>query len=1051
VGDKFCRNCGTPQIVKEETQEHFDPNRRQITALFCDLVGSTDLSTMMDAEEFRDLIADYQAQATKVIERYGGYISNFMGDGILVLYSYPIAQEDAAERAIRTALDLVDEIGKVELADKHELKVRIGVATGVTIVGDLIGARSSEQRAVVGETPNLAARLQNVAKPNQVVIAQSTYQLVKGLFETTDLGKVQLKGFPDPQSCWLVDGAKVERSRFKMLHTEHLTGLVGRDEEMRVLTQRLAAGKQGDGQVVLISGDPGIGKSRIIQEVTAQAKESEFNIIPFNCSPIHRNTALYPIIQVLQGWLNFPEHIDSQFETLEAELSNKRINSAESLSLMASLFSVEVPEERSAELELALAPQVLRTKTHELLSDWLTSTSESNPVVTIWEDLHWADPSTLEVLTLIVEKTGSSKQMQLFTFRPEFRVPWESRSFITTMVLRPLDADQTEMLIREFAEREMLPEDIVDSLVSRSDGVPLFAEELAQMAVESSKLVGRPLTQTDIPSSLHDSLVSRLDNLGTTRKFAQVASVLGRNFTFDLLPHLFEESESAIAASLGKLVDTQILTKEGSDQTASYQFRHALIQDTAYKSMLKKDRKQVHLQIAEMFESEAIKTTAQQPEVLAHHFTEAESADRAMFYWEKAGSQSLSRFDNVEAMNHFQRALDQLDEANPSEEQIQTELNLLLVLGVTLTITRGFGSDEVGQVYGRARDICLGMENDPRLYLMLNGLFRYYIVRGEVTAAHVIAERLMTMAEESKDKGELVYAHQVMSLTFSMMGKIDQSREHLDAVGKHYVREDAAQLAEMTGADALIAARTNGAVTALFLQGDYDLDKQWIEECIQMARELGNPFEIAWTLNYGAIATQQFGDVEDTLDKAEECIEVSIQYEMPNWLSGGKILKGWCTWKSGNTEQGLQEMREGLFAWQQTGAGIFIPYYKSLLLSALAEEGQLDEGFEVYHDICEYVKETEELWWIPEVERLRGELLAQQEGTDKQEAIDAFQKAIDMATAQGEPSLVLRSLTSLARLEPSEENRVKLQECLSGISQKTTTVDIEEARKLVGF
>lgn len=1047
-GDKFCGNCGTPQ-TPHKIEERSEPDRRQITALFCDLVGSTDLSTMMDPEDLREVISNYQDLASEIIARYGGYISNFMGDGILVLYSYPVAQEDAAERAARTALELVSEIGKMKATAKHELQVRIGVATGVTIVGDLIGARSSEQRAVVGETPNLAARLQAVAKPNQVVVARSTYQLIKGLFEVTDLGRVELKGFPEPQSCWRIDGAVDEQSRFQMTHTGNLIGLVGRDKELQVLKQRLKTSQQGDGQVVLISGDPGIGKSRMIQELTTQALADDFTIVSFSCSPIHRNTALYPIIQFIQRWLNASENNGDKLDIIEEHLTGLGINSAEALSLMASLLSIDVPAERIPELELS--PQARRKKTHGILSDWISCRSESNPLVSIWEDLHWADPSTIEVLTLIIANAENSRQLQLLTFRPEFRVPWESRAHITSMILQPLNADQTAKLIHEFSEHTLLPKEIIESLVNRSDGVPLFAEELAQMAVESSQIAGKPIAKTDIPSSIHDSLVSRLDNLSSGRKFAQVASVLGRQFTFNLLHHLFDgdEDEAEIAAALGKLVETQILTQEGSGKEASYQFRHALIQDAAYNSMLNKDRKSVHLQIADMFESGSAQAAPQEPEVLAHHLTEAAKPDRAMIYWQQAGNQSLARFDNVEAMHHLQRALDQVDESSPSELQIQTELNLLLSLGVALTIIRGFGSDEVGKVYGRARDICLDMGDDPRLYLMLNGLFRFYIVRGEVEAARVIAEKLMTLAEQSNDNGELVYAHQVISLAFSMLGKIENARLHLESVDRYYNREEQAHLAEMTGADALIAARTNGAVAVLFVKGEFDLAKKWVEEALEMARAQGNPFEIAWALNYAGIATQQFRNVAETLSYAEECIEVSTEYEMPNWLSGGKILKGWCLWRSGNIEQGLQDMREGLFDFQQTGAGLFIPYYKSLLLGALAEEGLLDEGFEVYDDICRHVTDSQELWWIPEVERLHGELLAQKKDADRETTMRVLQGAIEMASTQGAPTLELRSRMSMVRLEPSKANQGALAECLNGFSQQTATPDLEEARKLV--
>lgn len=1050
--DKFCSGCGTPQI-RDEAERSADADRRPITALFCDLVGSTDLSTTLDPEDLRDIISTYQERSSKIVSSYGGFLSRFMGDGILVLYSYPVAQEDAAERSIHTGLELVRGISSIKTSFDRPLEVRIGIATGVAIVGDLIGEKSSEQRNVVGETPNLAARLQAVAKPNQIVVANGTYNLVKGLFDATDLGKIELKGFPEPQACWLINRAIEMESRFEMTHQENLVPLVGRSKEIALLKACLNASKNGAGQVALVTGDPGIGKSRLIQEVRTLAASEKFSIASFSCSPMQKNTALWPIIQFLQRSLGLNETNDNaaKLQILETQFEKFSQNPQESIQLLASLLQIELPADKYPALDLL--PQMQRSKTHDLLSTWITRLSASSPMVTIWEDLHWADPSTIEVLTMVIAATEVSQQLQLLSFRPEFQPPWRDCSYMTTITLQPLNSDQIKTLIKEFATRTLLPPDVIQSLVERSDGVPLFAEELAQMMVDQSTSGATMIGIIEIPSSIHDSLISRLDQLSSARKFAQVASVVGREFDFNVLQHLFDVPEEEISASLNKLVDSQILIQKGFDQDAQYQFRHALIQDAAYNSMLKKERQSVHLQIADMYEGEFQEVSTQAPEILAHHLTEAGESIRAIGYWQQAGTKAHSRFDNVEAVNQLKTALDLIQGLPSTPENIQIELGILLLIGVPLTAIRSFGSEEVGAVYGRARDITLAMDGgDPRLHFILNGLYRYYFVRGDGIAAHDIAKRLSELAESSKESGQLVYAHQALSFTEGMLGDISTARTLLQKVDETYQRDEHLPLAELYGADVYIAARTNGAVVVLFTQGELALARDWMSEALTLARDAGNPFEMAWSFNYAAVGAQQFDDVEATLDVAQECIDVSTQYEMPYWLAGGKILRAWAQWRGGDVEKGIDGMRQGIHDWQATGAGIFIPYYKSLLLNALIEEGRFDEGEETYTSICEHVSETQEQWWDAEIERLHGELVAKQAAQDpalSDKARDILERSVEIAHSRGQRTLELRAKMSLVRLQDTEQRLADLKACLAHFNESQSSPDLDQARELL--
>jgi class 3 adenylate cyclase/tetratricopeptide (TPR) repeat protein len=677
--------------------------RRQLTVMFCDLVGSTPLSQQFDPEELRDLILPYQQACSEVIAQFNGHIAKYLGDGVLAYFGYPQAHEDDAQRAVRAALGIIKAMRTLneERGTRVALKVRIGIHTGLVVVGEMGGREFREQAAIVGDTPNTADRLQEIAEPDSIVISGATYQLIRGLFDCESLGPRGLKGLSTPVQVYRVIREAEVQSRFDVAMQTGLTPMVGRENESAVLRQRWERAREAEGQVVLLSGEPGIGKSRLAQAFKEQATAESITWLECHCSPYYQNSAHYPVIDLLQRWLEFQNLDDSsaKLEKLEDGLKKYDLPLADYLPLLAPLLSLPVPEEYP---RLTLTLEAQKEKTHRAIQSWLLKIAEPEALVLLIEDMHWADPSTLELLGPLLDQVATMRLLLILTYRPEFDLPWSSRSHFATITLNRLPGAQAETIVRSVTGEKLLPPEVLDQVISKTDGVPLFVEELTKMVLESDLLQERegryeltgPLPPLAIPSTLQDSLMARLDRLGSVREVAQLAATIGRDFSYDLLRAISPLDESTLPDAMAELVEAEVLYQRGLIPQARYFFKHALIRDAAYESLLKSKRQQVHSRIARVLEQQFPEIVQTRPELIGHHYSQAGLAAQAIPYWQKAGEQSLKRAAFAEAINYFTQALSFLpewtSESTPDQQQRESgELRCALLLAMGQAQRRG--------------------------------------------------------------------------------------------------------------------------------------------------------------------------------------------------------------------------------------------------------------------------------------------------------------------------------------------------------------------------
>jgi len=791
--------------------------------MFCDLMGSTALSEQLDPEELREVIRAYQETCAAVIERYEGHIAQYLGDGLLVYFGYPTAHEDDAQRAVRAGLEIVEKIRalvvpssapaeehraatvreRVEINRNREggtirlltraalssLQVRLGIHTGQVVVGE-VGTGGKREELALGDTPNIAARLQGLAEPDTLLISAATQRLIIGLFDCQDLGRQGLKGVSAPLQVYRVLSESTAQSRLEVdVSTGKLTPLVGRANEVGLILERWTAAQASDGQVLLLSGEPGIGKSRLVQEVKEQVVQQGALCLEFRCSPYYQNSALYPLITHLQRMLHLQRDDTSQakLEKLQQTLARYHFPQADTLPLLATLLSLPQPE---GVPPLTLSPQKQKQKTQEALVAWLVEEAEQHPVYCVWEDLHWADPSTLEFLGLLLDQVPTARLLVLLTTRPEFTPPWSSRTHLTPLSLARLPRTQAGEMIEKITGGKPLPAEVQQQIVNKTDGVPLFVEELTKMVLESRLLreangqyeLTGPLPSLAIPTTLHDSLMARLDRLATAREVAQMGATLGREFSYELIHAVTPGDEGSLQQALARLVEAEVLYQRGLPPQARYVFKHALIQDAAYQSLLKSRRQQYHQQIAQVLEERFVEISETQPELVAHHYTEAGLVEQAIPYWQRAGQRAAQRSAHVEATSHFIKGLELLNTLPDTFERTQQEFPLQISLGVSLMAIKGYAAPEAGQAYARARELCLRVGETPQLFSVLEGLMAFYLVRAEFQTAHELAEQILHLAQSVRDttQFQVAHAHGMLGEILLRLGQLTQARAHLE-------------------------------------------------------------------------------------------------------------------------------------------------------------------------------------------------------------------------------------------------------------------------------
>ncbi len=1044
-----------------------DAERRQLTVLFCDLVDSTVLASQLDPEDWREVVQGYQSTCAAVIQRYDGHIAQYLGDGLLVYFGYPQAHEDDAQRAVRAGLGMVEAMGQLNTRLGQErgvqLAVRLGIHTGLVVVGE-VGEGPRHEPLALGETPNLAARLQGIAAPNTLVISTTTFQLLGGFFACQSIGMYLVKGFAEPIAVYQVLSERTARSRLEAAGSTGLTPLVGREPEMALLRERWAQVKEGIGQVVLLSGEAGIGKSRLVQVLKEHvATVPQARLMPCQCSPYYQNSTLYPMIELLERVvLQFDreESPQQKLGKLEGFLVQYGLPLAEAMPLLAALLSLPLGD---AYAPLTLSSEQQKQQTLQALLTILLRIAAQQPMLLVMEDLHWVDPSTLEFLSLLVDQGPTTCILALLTFRPDFRPPWTGRSHLTQVTLNRLPRGQAVEMTSLVARGKALPTEVVAQVVVKTDGVPLFVEELTKMVLESGLLQERaeryeltgPLPPLAIPTTLHDSLMARLDRLATVKSLAQLGATLGREFSYELLQAVSPWDEKSLHRGLHQLVAAEFLYQQGLPPQATYRFKHALIQDAAYQSLLRSTRQQYHQRIAQVVEARFPDLCETQPEWMAHHYTEAGLSIEAVPYWHRAGQRAHERSAHREAISHLTKGLALLHTLPDFPAQTPHELTLQLALGRALMAVKGFATPEVVQAYARAQELCREVGEGSQLSEALRGLCTFYQERGELPTARDLAEQLLRLAQRGQDPALLLWAHNTLGYTVHLMGEFPLARAHLEQSLALYdpQKHRAYGFVFDPGVDSLC---TLAHVLQLLGYPDQALTRS--QEALNLARELAHPFSLSVALRAAASIHRRRGELPAAQALQAEGLALCREQGFAQEAAQGMLLHGWDVVMQRRAAEGITQMRQGLDAVRGTGAESDRLWMLSLLAAACRHAGQVDEGLNVVAEALTLVHHIGKHLDASGLYRLKGDLLLQGSGhalpsggqRRESEAEACFRQALEIARRQEAKSLELRAAMSLSHLWQQQGKRAEARELLAPIYSWFTegfdTADLQEAK-----
>ena len=1028
--------------------------------MFADLVGSTALAARLDPEDIGQVIRAYQECCTGAVERWGGHVAKYMGDGVLAYFGWPQAHEDAAERAVRAGLELMAALARLETLAREPLAARVGIATGLVMVGELVGEGAAKEQTVVGETPNLAARLQALATPGSVVISQATRRLVGGLFELADLGPLRLKGFAEPLAAWRIEGEGRAEGRFEALHGEHLTPLVGRDHELGILLERWAGAKEGDGQAVLLSGEPGIGKSRMIRALRERLGDAPSISLSHYCSPYHTNSALHPVIGLLEraAQRDRGDPPEEQLARLEAVVARASDRLDEVVPLLAALLGVPSGERYPA---LTLTPEVQKRRTLQALVDQLAGLAAQQPVLAVYEDVHWVDPSTLELLGLVIERIRQLPVLVLITFRPEFQPPWTPHAHITTLTMSRLGRRQGADLVARVTGEKPLPSAIVEQIVARTDGVPLFVEELTKTVLESGLLadagdhyeLSGPLPPLAIPTTLHDSLLARLDRLAPVKEVAQTAAVIGREFSHELLAAVVPLGDSQLQDALAQLITSELIFRRGAPPDATYSFKHALVQDAAYQSLLKSKRQQLHAHIAEALERQFPEVGDTQPEVLARHFTDGGLGERAIPYWRRAGELAAGRSANVEAIAHLSKGLELVQTLPDAPELLEEELALLVAIGGPLIAKKGYPAPEVERTYSRAWTLCDQLGRSNELFPVLRGLWNCHQGRGELRQVYELAERLVVLGEEQGAPVRRALARRAQGTALFLLGRFADATAPLnegisidDAVGAW---EDPAHLLLYTER-AGVVCRLYSAWNLWFL-GFPDRALEMVETGLALGRRLAHANSVAFAQNYAALLHSFRREFAAAQTGAEAAIAIASEYGLPHWLAEATMCRGFALVGLGQQMAGLALLRTGLADWNRAGSHVLNTQWLGFIAEAHLRAGEFEHALTALDRAAEISGATGACHYQAELSRLRGAVLA--ETGEDAKAESWFHQAIETARSQQAKSLELRAATNLARHWAHEAKRAQARDLLAPVygwfTEGFDTADLKDAKALL--
>ena len=1004
----------------------------------------------LDPEQWREIVSEYHRAAAHAIERFGGRVAQYLGDGVMAYFGWPEAHDNDAERAARAGLAILEAITKLnEHPTRAKLAARVGIDSGAVVVG----AGAGKDTDVFGDTPNIAARVQAAAHPGTVLITDTVHRLVSGMFVIEDRAAQALKGIDRPVQLYRVVQPSGVRGRLgAAAAVRGLTPFVGREDELRLLVNRWEHTLESEGQVALIVGEAGIGKSRMLQRFREQIADTPHTWVEAAAGAFFQNTPFYAVTEMLREFLAWSgdESAEEQFTQLETRLALAGLKPIEALPLIAPLLNLPAPAKYPPS---PLSPEQQRRRLLATLVDWVLGAARAQPIVIAIEDLHWADPSTLELLQLLVEQGAMARLLLLYTARPEFQAPWTLRAHHTQITLNRLSSRNVRTMVEEVAAHKALHRALTDetiaTVVERTGGVPLFVEELTRAVLESGEA---KLTGSEIPVTLHDSLMARLDRLGAAKEVAQVGAVIGGEFSYDLLHAVHPIADEDLQRALRKLADAELLYVRGIAPDATYQFKHALIRDAAYEALLKTRRRELHRCIANAISKQIPDEAEAKPEILAHHYTQAGLTAEAVLHWMLAGERMSQRSAHLEAIGHLTKGQELLATLSDTPERARQELALQMTLGTSLLATKGFGSPEVGKAYTRARELCRQLGESAQLFSVLVGLRFFYVAKGNLQAARQTGEQLLQLAQSSPDPALALEGHYALAVPLHLLGEFALSLEHCERAIALYEPRQHHSHAFVHGLDAGVASRSLAACI-LWELGYPERALNNSREALRLESEVAHPISHANALTFAGLIYMWCGETEPALELAEVLITLAREKGFSSFLSMGLVFRGWALTALGAGKEGIAQIRKGIADWRATGARGNGTGHLAVLLDSYLKAGDTEEAMKVAAEACALIEEIGERNNEARLYQLKGELLRTR-GTDSfLEAEHSFRTAIQVARSQRAKSLELRAATGLARLlndtNRRDQARAVLADIFGWFTEGFDTADLKDAKALL--
>jgi class 3 adenylate cyclase len=1016
-GKRFCADCGTPLtagLAEQDKRREPVPERRQLTVMFVDLVGSTSLGTRLDAEELREVILAYQSCITAIVSRSDGLVARYMGDGALIYFGYPQAHEDDAERAVRAALEIIEAVCRLSTVagPAGTLACRVGIATGGVVVGDVIGFGSSRESPVVGETPNLAAGLVTKAEPGMVVVDNATRRLTSGLFDYNNLAPAQLKGSPVPVRAWAALAERPIDSRFEALRTSNLP-LMGRTEELDLLRRRWGQAKNGEGRVVLITGEPGIGKSRLLLALEHEVEQAQHARIRFLCSPHYQDSPLFPIVHQIERAASFERHdpptvkMEKLSRLLEADSSSNP-----DVSVIADLVSIRrsengLPDHHARQ---GSKDQILAAVLRQF--DRLT---RYNPLLVIFEDIQWADPTTLDLLDLLIERVERLRILLVITARPELQPPWVIRPQVTVLMLSGLYRLEAAALIRAVAGERILPDDVVDKIIARADGIPLFIEELTKTVLDTQSRRGTDRQHSPaelpsaeiVPTSLQSSLMARLDRLAAGKQVAQIASVIGREFSFELLQGCCGLPRKPLLEALGELVQTGLAIAHGQAPYSVYAFKHALMQDVAYASLMHERRRAIHLRLAEFLQKDDMRSESALPEIIARHFAEAGMPDRSIDYYLKAAERTTGRFALAEKASHLRKGLRQIDHLRPSMEVDRRELSLQLALGQVLIDYQGSGSEEMRVAFERARELCFKLDDMKELFRVHDGLLNYHFSHSEPDKVLGYANEMLDVGRRTGEPQAFLVARRSAGFANLLLGRFEMACNEMQQLVDTYDRQRDGPEVALATRDVKMSAYTVLGICLTAL-GHLDSGAARSMEAVTHAELLNHAVSRIVALRRACVQRMMRRDNRTVLELSERLLKLAAEFETFKGVRDGTIFHCWAQLQTSREPGLLEGMLACIKQFDATGHWAMLPFFMASAAEVMGHQGDIVGALPLLDRAAELVRLTGEQWSQAEILRLQACF------GPRDQALSLLHVSLDKATEQKAKLWELRTATSLA-------------------------------------